>query len=102
MHRFKNILLVYAPNDQTLELAARLAQNNHGHLTVIHVIRLIPPWINHLVNKISSINLKDLLLKEYRTRLEEFAAPLGEKGLKVNTSDLPPLFVTLLKLVKEL
>jgi len=86
MKQFKNILLVYGPNQQTLELAVRLAKNNYARLNIIDVIKQIPPQRSHLASQISSLNLKEFLVKEHQKWLKKLIGPIYEESIRVSTT----------------
>lgn len=86
MNRFKNILLVYDQNRQNLEHAVRLVKDSNARLNVVDVIKEIPRGIYDMASGISSLNLKEIIIKECKRLLEEFTAPLLGEGLRITTT----------------
>ncbi len=83
MQRFKNILLVYPCDQATLERAASLARNNHAQLTVMHVERELTGTSLITAPGSPAMELQDLVVKEYRSQLKTFVAPVKKEGVRV-------------------
>ena len=64
MQRFKNILLVFDQNKETLRRAVALAKNNRARLTVVDVIEELPRDTRMLVTVMPPQDLQKLVLKD--------------------------------------
>lgn len=88
MKRFKNILLLYECDRATLDRAAALAKNNRARLTVVQVVRDIPEQWRRINLGDAPLDLQELVVKEYRSRLREFVRPLRQDGVRTSTKVL--------------
>jgi len=88
MKRFKNILLLYECDRATLDRAAALAKNNRARLTVVQVVRDMPEQWRQMNLGGAPLDLQELAVKEYQSRLREFVAPLRKDGVRTSTKVL--------------
>ncbi|MAT16414.1 MAG: universal stress protein, UspA [Planctomyces sp.] len=88
MKRFKNILLIYECGRATLDRAAALAKNNRARLTVVQVVRDMPKQWRQMDLGGTALDLQELAVKEYQSRLKEFVAALRQDGIRVSTKVL--------------
>lgn len=88
MKQFKNILLLYECDRVTLHRAAELAVNNRALLTVVQVVKDMPERWRHINLGGAPLNLQELAVREYQTRLQEFVAPLRQDGVRASTKVL--------------
>ena len=88
MKRFKNILLLYECDRATLDRAAALAKNNRARLTVVQVVRDMPEQWRQMNLGGAPLDLQELAVKEYQSRLKEFVAPLRQDGVRASTKVL--------------
>ena len=88
MKRFKNILLLYECDRATLDHAAALAKNNRARLTVVQVVKDMPDQWRQINLGGAPLNLQELAVKEYQSRLKEFVAPLRQDGVRASTKVL--------------
>jgi len=90
MRRFNNILLVAGdePGTRTsLDRAAELARNNKARLTLIDVLKGLPPGASE-GGEGPSVDLAMLLVEHRRMQLEDLISPFKSQGLKVSTEVL--------------
>jgi nucleotide-binding universal stress UspA family protein len=88
MKRFKKILLLNECDRTTLDRAATLAKNNQARLTVLQVIKEMPEHWRIMNLGGVPLNLQELAVKEYQSRLREFVAPLRQNGIRASTKVL--------------
>lgn len=88
MKRFKNILLLYECDRAALHRAAALAETNRARLTAVQVIRDMPEHWRQMNLGGAPLDLQELAVKEYQSRLKEFVAPLRQDGVRASTKVL--------------
>ena len=91
MQRFKKILLVYdgtEPSKLTLDRAINLATRNQARLTIIDVVKEIPPDYQMLLTALHPQEIMELAVKKQKVRLEQDIAPLLEAGHRVDAKVL--------------
>ena len=88
MQRFKNILLVFDQNKETLRRAAVLAKHNRARLTVVGVIGELPRDRRMLIAVIPSQELERIVVEEQQEQLNKFIAPLRKQRMRVSTDVL--------------
>jgi len=88
MQRFKNILLVDECDRATLDRTAELARNNRARLTVVQVVKEMPPPWRQLSLGGAPLDLQELAIEECRSRLEKFVRPLQQTGIQTSTKVL--------------
>ena len=84
MKKFKNILLVTPANNQIVNQAANLLTTHQSKLTLFSVAPQLEMSTIE-TNTGRSVDLQSLLEDDLQTELDEFAAPLQEAGLRVQT-----------------
>ena len=100
MKRFKNILVfanALTEEDPALEHAERLAKENEAQVTIVDVLDEIPGYVQILMP--ASWNLRDVMTKDRRDRLEQLAQTLREHGITAQTKLL--WGATALEITKE-
>lgn len=88
MQRFKNILLVFDQNKETLGRAVTLAKNNSARLTVVDVIEELPRDTRMLVTVMPPQDLQRLVVEERQEQLKKFIARLRKKRMRVSRNVL--------------
>ena len=91
MQRFKNILLVFAPearNVALLERAVTLAKRNQAQLTVVRVIDSKPQDVHLMTEVTPARNVHQLAVEAGREQLEKFIAPIRQDRLRVGATVL--------------
>ena len=82
MKQFKNLLLLYECDRATLDRAVALAKNNRARLTVVQVIKDMPEQWRHVSLGGEPVDLQDLAIKEYQSRLKEVVTRLKQDGVR--------------------
>ncbi len=88
MKRFKNILLVChfdAKQHMAVERAVSLARQNEARLTVFSVIRELPAEVHMATTGLLSRELLDLVVNDYREKVDELAADMARQGVDART-----------------
>jgi len=88
MKRFKNVLLVFDQNKETLRRAVALAKNNRAELTVVDVIEGLPVHKPTLVTVMPPQDLQTLVVNERREQLKKSIEPFRKKQVRVATDVL--------------
>lgn len=88
MQRFKNILLVFDQNKETLRRAVALAKNNRAELTVVDVVEGLPSHTPPLDTVMPPQELQTLVVNERRKQLKKFVEPFRKQRVCVNTDVL--------------
>ena len=88
MKRFKNIVLIYECDRATLDRAAALAEANHARLTVVQVVKAMPPQWRHYPLDKTPLDLQKLAVKECEALLKNFISPLKREGLRISSKVL--------------
>jgi universal stress protein E len=89
MHRFKNILMVYDPNQQTLDRAVGLALENEARLTVVDVVRELAGEKHLKAPGLKPLDLEALVKREFDEQLKQFVSSVKQQdGLRINTKVL--------------
>lgn len=83
MRRFKNILLIYNQNGNTLERAVSLAKSNQATLTIVDIVKEIPWDMQMLITMKTPQELQDIIIKKHLDKLTQFAAPIRKSGIQV-------------------
>lgn len=99
MKRFKNILLLYECDRVTLDRAAALAKTNRARLTVVQIVRSMPEQWRQMILGGEAVDLQELAIKEYQSRLRQFVVPLKQQGVRVSTRVL--VGVPFLEIIRE-
>jgi nucleotide-binding universal stress UspA family protein len=99
MDRFKNILMVYNPNQQTLDRAVRLALENEARLTVVDVVRELVGEKHLKEPGLKPLDLQALVKKEFDEQLKQFVSSVKHDGLRISTKVL--VGHTFLEIIRE-
>lgn len=101
MQRFKDILCVLVPGQESvvaLKRAAALANNNQARLTVVEVIDKIPSYTKQLDRVLSPDNLQAKIVEQHRHGLEELVAPWN-RNIEIQTKVL--IGIPFLEIIRE-
>jgi len=91
MKRFQNILLVFdegVRGEAALARAATLAKENQAQLTVVEVIREMPPEARRLISVWRPLLVEDpqeLLVRERQEQLAQFIQSIRQQGVEGDT-----------------
>lgn len=99
MKTFKNILLVYPCDRSTLARAVSLAKHNRSRLTVMQVVKELPPQVRHMDLGGSPVDLQALAIQEYQSQLRDLIAPIKQEGVKITLKVLAG--VDFLELIRD-
>ncbi len=88
MKRFKKILLVFPCDDTTFEEAVSLARENQAELTVVRAARKVRQDESIELVPEQTINIHDLLIKEYQAQLDDVAARVKHDDIHLTTKIL--------------
>ena len=99
MDRFKNILMVYNPNQQTLDRAVGLALENEARLTVVDVVRELVGERHLKEPGLKPLDLQALVKKEFDEQLKQFVSSVKHDGLRISTKVL--VGPTFLEIIRE-
>jgi len=99
MHQFKNILMVYNPNQQTLDRAVGLALENEARLTVVDVVRELVGEKHLKEPGLKPLDLQALVKKEFDEQLKQFVSSVKHDALRINTKVL--VGPTFLEIIRE-
>ena len=91
MKRFKNILLVAAPDTDvtsSYRRALSLAKHNHARLMVLDVADQLPGDLQRAVTVMAPSELQNIVVKERLSQLEKLIKPARKKGMEVSAKVL--------------
>ena len=91
MQRFKKILVVWDGESEdatTLKRATRLARDIGAQLTVVSVLKALPRYSEKLFKAIPPAKLKELLIQQRLTELENYTARAKKSGVPINVKVL--------------
>lgn len=102
MKRFKNILLFCdfdLKQDRAVERAVLLAKQNKSHLTVISVIKELPPNVSMAITILSPKELLDLAFNDRQERIDRMVKDINLQG--INASALVKIGTPFIEVIRQ-
>jgi len=88
MQRFKNVLLVFDRDRETLRRAVTLAKSNRARLTVVGVLEGLPANAGTPVTGTPRLDVRELVVNEQREQLAKFISRFRGQRIRIDTDVL--------------